>query len=394
MQDRNVEVLTEKITAPRVLALAYDALGGGATRAAIDVATWMHARKIPLQLSCLKREGDFVHQMDAISGVNYLLAKGLSLRRHIGLIFPKLWREASKCDVILAVNENSALFLAIVLGFITRKPVIAWFHIHWSQQHRNNPWWHKPIMRLLLPNTAKVIAVSGGVANDLLVEIPRLKENKVVVLPLPTHFDNIRALANIPLSVNYLQTIPKQKTILAIGRLTPQKGFDLLLKALASEALRDRSWRLILVGSGPCKAALQGLSNTLGIDRSIVWCDFTDNPYPFYKIADLFVLPSRYEGLGIVLLEALCCGVPVIATDCPSGPAEILRGGQFGKLVPPEDVEALARGISDMLDGSEKIDANDLLKLYDLNNACQNILNVLATEAQRCQPLRLANARV
>ena len=96
--------------------------------------------------------------------------------------------------------------------------------------------------------------------------------------------------------------------------------------------------------------ALQTLATELGVTQDVEMPGFAHNPFAFMSRAAVFVLSSRYEGLGNVLIEALACGTPVISTDCPSGPAEVLDNGRFGPLVPVGDVAALARAIEDVLD--------------------------------------------
>jgi len=108
--------------------------------------------------------------------------------------------------------------------------------------------------------------------------------------------------------------------------------------------------RLLIFGEGPERPQLEALASTLGISDDLVLPGFVENPYAAFSRAALFVLSSDYEGLGNVLIEALACGCPVVSTDCPSGPAEILDGGRYGELVPVNDTEALAAAMIRTLD--------------------------------------------
>jgi len=131
--------------------------------------------------------------------------------------------------------------------------------------------------------------------------------------------------------------------ILTVGNLKPVKNHPLLLRAFA--ALGRPEARLMLLGQGRNEAALRALADSLGIGDRVIFAGFHPDPAPFYATADLFVLSSDHEGFGNVIVEALSCGLPVVSTDCPSGPAEILENGRFGRLVPVGDAGALTAAI-------------------------------------------------
>ena len=139
--------------------------------------------------------------------------------------------------------------------------------------------------------------------------------------------------------------------IVAAGRLHPQKGFRHLLQA-AHELVhrRGRKLRLLILGTGELETELNDYIQTHELANSVLLTGFVANPLPFYRRAQLFVLPSLYEGSPNALLEAVACGTPALATDCPSGPREILADGQLGGLVPPADPIALADSIEDAMD--------------------------------------------
>lgn len=135
--------------------------------------------------------------------------------------------------------------------------------------------------------------------------------------------------------------------ILTVGNLKPVKNYPLLLRAFAAMARPEA--RLMLLGQGGNEAALRALASDLGIADRVIFAGFHPDPSPFYATADLFVLSSDHEGFGNVIVEALSFGLPVVSTDCPAGPAEILEGGRFGRLVPVGDAPALARAMEDAL---------------------------------------------
>jgi glycosyltransferase involved in cell wall biosynthesis len=135
-----------------------------------------------------------------------------------------------------------------------------------------------------------------------------------------------------------------RRHIVSLGRLHPVKGHRHLLEAI-DELVNSRGHSdltLHLIGDGPERVPLEQFVHARGLTEHVDFVGFVQNPFPYLKHADLYCLPSLYEGLPLALVEALACRVPVIATDCPSGPREVLAGGKYGTLVPPGDSSALA----------------------------------------------------
>jgi len=137
--------------------------------------------------------------------------------------------------------------------------------------------------------------------------------------------------------------------IVAMGRLSPEKGFDVLIRAFAQLAPWYPDWALQILGTGPERERLERLAETLGVRDNVHWAGWCDRPEAMLLDASVFVLPSRYEGFPNALLEAMACGLPCIASDCDSGPAEIIRDGVDGLLVPPDNVEALAQTLQQLV---------------------------------------------
>ena len=207
-------------------------------------------------------------------------------------------------------------------------------------------------MRGLYPRCDGVIAVSEGVARDL-VETIGLPEGVVETIYNPVVDETLLARSREAVDHPWLQA-GEPPLILGVGRLEQQKDFPTLLRAFAALQARRPS-RLVILGEGRERAALETLVAELGIAGRVALPGHVDNPFAWMRRADLFVLSSAWEGFGNVLAEALAVGTPVVSTDCPSGPREILADGRYGPLTPVGDVaalcEAMAASLAQPLDG-------------------------------------------
>ena len=210
-----------------------------------------------------------------------------------------------------------------------------------------------PLLKQVFARADAIIAVSNGAADDLARSTGLPRERVTTIynpVVTPQLFDQARAPLNHPWFAAGAAPV-----LLGVGRLAKQKDFELLLRAF-SRVLKTRAARLMILGEGPERKRLESLAQQLGIAAKVALPGFVDNPFAYMARAKGFVLSSRYEGFGNVLVEALACGCPVVSTDCPSGPAEIMGHvghGQTGQksgwndfssgiLVPAGDEVALA----------------------------------------------------
>lgn len=221
----------------------------------------------------------------------------------------------------------------------------------------------------------EIAAVSEGVADDL-AAITGLPRDTITTVYNPVVTPELAALAAKTAPHPWLED-GGAPVIVAAGRLVPQKNFPLLLRAFA-QLRQQRPARLLIFGEGPKRSELEALAGSLGINNDLAMPGFVANPYAAFARASLFVLSSDYEGLSNVLIEAMACGCPVVSTDCPSGPLEILQGGRWGELVPLNDSKALSAAMLRTLDVPMP---RDLLRArggeFSLENSGRHYLELL-----------------
>ncbi|ANP45469.1 glycosyltransferase [Candidatus Viadribacter manganicus] len=214
----------------------------------------------------------------------------------------------------------------------------------------------RTMVRAIYPRASRVIAVSDGVAQDLRENFD-VPDDRVLSIPNPTDVDSIRiqARGSMPIDVG-------GPFIMSAGRLVKVKNFAMLLRGFA---LAGGDRKLVIAGEGEERGALEQLAQELGIADRVLLPGFIQNPYPLMAAADVFVLPSDSEGYPNALIEAMALGRSVIATNCDSGPSQILAGkprqavtgvtfAENGVLVPVDDESAMAEAIRALNDGERR----------------------------------------
>lgn len=203
------------------------------------------------------------------------------------------------------------------------------------------------LIRRFYPLADAVIAVSKGCKNDLMESVG-VPEEKISVIYNPLDIEGVRAKAREPID----RSEEFKPGIIAVGRLTAGKDYPTLLKAFRM-VRRSADVHLTIVGDGEERARLEELSRHLGIDEAVSFPGFLKNPYGYMARSRLLALSSAWEGFPNVIPEAMACGTPVVATDCRSGPGEIIRDGEDGLLVPPGDQVKLAKGMLRVLESED-----------------------------------------
>ncbi len=332
----------------RVAVLISNLEGGGAERVTLNLLKGFSPEQFELELVLVNATGAFLDQVPEHVELVDLKASGVT-----GAILPlaRYLRQRRPAVLLSHLSHvNVGALVARRLAGTHTKVVIVEHNDLSSVPKKLKTSRFVPPQRRLLPNIMRrlyrqadaVVGVSDGVSSfikrrfNVPETLMQTIYNPVVDAEL---LERSREQSDHPWLTD--QTTP---TLIAVGRLNEQKDFATLLRAFAK--LREhRDVRLVIFGEGPERGNLEALARDLGIAREVSLPGFASNPYAAMRRASLLVLSSRWEGLPTVLIEAMACGCPVVATDCPSGPTEILEGGRYGPLTKVGDVQGLADAI-------------------------------------------------
>jgi glycosyltransferase involved in cell wall biosynthesis len=255
-------------------------------------------------------------------------------------------------DLIISFLPNSNI-IALLAKFLFKINASTFCSDHntLSREIKSLPYplLYSILSKLLYKKADLHIAVSDGAKQDLIVKF-QIPAKKVVTIYNGIDIDSVRIQSQEPLDKEILEIFTDDKVfkIINVGRLTVQKGHEYLLKAF-KKVTSQVNCLLFILGVGERQQFLESLSRELGIHKHVYLLGWHKNPFKFMARCDLFVLSSIWEGFPVVLIEAMSLKLPVISTNCPFGPSEILDNGKYGILVPPEDEEALAKAIVEVL---------------------------------------------
>jgi glycosyltransferase involved in cell wall biosynthesis len=300
------------------------------------------ARRPDLDIDLVLIRDDSRHLQDLPDNI-HVVRLGV---RHSGLSLAAIvryLRRARPAAMLVAKDRagRAAVLARSVAGVPTRIVLRLGTTLSEAMQHRSGlaRWLRYWPIRRLYPRLDGIVAVSQGVAEDI-AAIAGLPSERILVIRNPVITPELAGLASAPVDHPWFGP-DAPPVVMGIGRLTRQKDFPTLIRAFA-RVRRQRPLRLILLGEGRDREALAELAGREGVGDDVAMPGFQGNPYAWLSRARLFVLSSRWEGSPNALTEAMALGVPVVATDCPSGPRELLQGGRHGPLVPVGDADALA----------------------------------------------------
>lgn len=337
----------------RIAVLLHDLRGGGAERVTLKLVKGMLAAGREVDLVLVSAKGEYLRLIP--EGARVIDLGKSNVFKAVPALARYLKTERPKALLSSLTHVNLAALMAKALaGGDTRIAVSERNQISLKAATATSARARLTYMAapLLYRWADDILAVSHGVAADV-ARFTRLKPDRVKCIYNPVYDQALTLAAAAPASHPWME--PGQpKVILAAGRLHEQKGFDVLLRAFEI-VRRTTPCRLIIMGEGEERAKLEALVEELGVTDHVSLPGFIENPYAMMARADVYVLSSRWEGLPGALLEAMACGAPVVATNCPSGPDEILEDGRYGALVPVDDHAALAEGIVAALKGPRDV---------------------------------------
>ncbi|MEO4045283.1 glycosyltransferase [Hoeflea sp. CAU 1731] len=323
-----------------------DLRGGGAEKVQIDLAREFNRSGHQIEFVLMQKRGELLTKVEEFFTVVDL---GENRIRDLLYSLPRYLRH-SRPNVFMAAMWPLTVVAPIAQRLSGHNSmVLVSEHNTLSVQYANWGWLHRHAQRVSMAIGYRLadhrVGVSSGVVRDIAALSGLHPEAfDVIYNPVPSRTE---PSAEAMYAAEALWSGPKGTRIVTVGSMKAQKNHPLLLRAFARLDRPDA--RLMFVGDGAERHAVLSLANELGIADQVILVGFQSDPTPFYKTADLFVLSSDYEGFGNVIVEALSCGTPVVSTDCPSGPAEILEKGRHGMLTTPGDPKELSCAIETML---------------------------------------------
>lgn len=349
--------------------------GGGAERVMAILANGFAARGLAVDLVLAQAKGPYLKDVsDPVRVVDLGSSRVLfslpGLVRYLRRERPRAMLSALSHANVVAVWAKQLARVSTRLVVSERNTLSAAAGGAREGRARLLPW----LMRRTYPKADGVVAVSAGVADDLaaIIGLPR---QDVMVVYNPVVTETLVRQSHERVAHPWF-ALGEPPVILAVGRLTAQKDFSTLVRAFA-RLRSQRAARLVILGEGELRGMLEAQVAELGFAGDVALPGFMDNPFAWMYHSALFVLSSAWEGLPGTLIQAMACAVPVVSTDCPSGPVEILENGRWGRLVPVGDAEALAVAMAATLDETEHPDVTVRAADFGVDQAVNGYLTVL-----------------
>lgn len=359
--------------------LITDFRGGGAERVALNLVNSWVSLGFEVDLILLQAKGQLLELLNpSVRIVNLNVTKITDLPFKLLQYF----RENNVTAFLACMWPLTAISVAARFMAGNKCRLLLVEHTTWSvaklYQRRIPRLLIRYTMRFLFPSANHVLTVSKGSANDL-EHVAMLKKGTVIVMYNPVVKSGFTIYPNPENPKSWCHG--DHHRILAVGTLKEIKDFTTLLNSFSQLLKHGLDARLLILGEGECRERLQKQADKLGISSRLEMPGYVDNPTPYFQHADLFVLSSIGEGLPTVIIEALANGTPVVSTDCPSGPREILEDGKFGRLVPVGDANSLAKAMIDAIHSNHNISelqnrAND----FSIENISKKYLDLMIPE--------------
>ncbi|MFZ0866158.1 MAG: glycosyltransferase [Candidatus Sulfotelmatobacter sp.] len=357
---------------------------GGAERVALNLASGFLQRGFSVDILVASDRGVFGDLIPVGARLYSLGNKGRVLRALPNLV-NYLRRESPWCVVPIMDHTNVVTLWARWLARMSTT-ILATTHCLPSVEARHGYRLREKLspyaVRSFLRFADGIVAASSGIANDL-ARTGKIARERITVIHNPVLTPEFYSKLAEPVSDFYLR-YPNRPVIISVGRLVASKDFPTLIRAFA-EVKKEVSSRLLILGEGEQRPALERLIAELRLVDDVLLAGYTPNPYAHMARAKLFVLSSAYEAFGNVLIESLAAGTPVVATDCP-GPREILQDGRFGDLVTVGETEALAKAMVKVLRSGGTIPPSDYLKQFQLEPVIDAYVCAIEAAARHSSP--------
>ncbi len=356
----------------KVFLITPSLAGGGAERIYITLARAFqkqYSDKLDVTLVALSGEGP----------LRDLISKDI---KFVDLQSPRARQAVFKLRTLLKQEKPDAVFTflqASIVCFIstiflrTKTKHICKLTNHLDFTFKNMSYTTVLLFKLALSSCHKIVVMTEETGLDTAKKL-NVSRDKIIKINNP--IDSTKVIADSEAFVLSLE----RPALVACGRLSEQKGFAYAICAMSQVVETHPTAHLYILGEGEKRAELKALIAEQQLQDNVSLLGFQQNPYPYFKHADVFILSSLWEGFGNVLVEAMALGTAIISTDCPSGPREILQNGESGILVPPANSSAIARATVDILKDSLK---KKELESAALNRALEFDVNIIALNYQK-----------